>query len=209
MDAFIGMVSIFGFGYAPRNWAFCAGQMEQIAQNQALYSLLGSAYGGDDRTVYGIPDLRARVPVGSNDMGNPPGLTPIFRGQRSGNQTHTLDLDSLPRHSHVATFTPSGGGGGAVQVSIDVSTTDGDVSNATSGALLSQGKAGLNAAKIFQTSGSTSTVPLGGVSVSGGGGSGGTIDVNDTGDGSSFNILNPCLGMNYCMAMDGNYPPRN
>jgi len=80
-DPFIGEIRMVGFNFAPRGWALCDGQLLPISQNAALFSLLGTIYGGDGRTTFGLPDLRSRVPVHS---GQGPGLSSYSIGQRSG-----------------------------------------------------------------------------------------------------------------------------
>jgi microcystin-dependent protein len=85
-DPFIGEIIMFAGTFAPRGWAFCNGQILPISQNEALYSLLGTTYGGDGRTTFGLPDLRGRVPVGP---GTGPGLTPRQLGWQGGTETHS------------------------------------------------------------------------------------------------------------------------
>ncbi|MFQ3199286.1 MAG: microcystin-dependent protein [Oceanicoccus sp.] len=80
-DPFIGEIRMFASNFAPRSWAFCDGKILVINQNQALYSLLGTTYGGDGRTTFGLPDIRGRIPV---HTGTGPGLPPIRWGQKSG-----------------------------------------------------------------------------------------------------------------------------
>ncbi len=86
-----------GFNFAPRGWAFCDGQILPINQNQSLYSLLGTTYGGDGRTSFGLPDLRGRAPmhVGSSDGAF------HTEGQKSGEETHTLSGAEMPQHDHI------------------------------------------------------------------------------------------------------------
>jgi microcystin-dependent protein len=84
-EPFIGEIMIFAGNFAPRGWAFCDGQLLQIAQNSALFSLLGTTYGGDGRVTFGLPDLRGRAPI---HKGSAPGLTPRILGQRGGSETH-------------------------------------------------------------------------------------------------------------------------
>jgi microcystin-dependent protein len=85
IEPFIGEIMMVGFGFAPRGWALCDGQMLPIAQNTALFSLLGTTYGGDGRTTFALPDLRGRVPV---HVGSGPGLTTKTWGQRGGLEQH-------------------------------------------------------------------------------------------------------------------------
>lgn len=95
-EPFLAEVRIVGFNFAPRGWAFCDGQILPINQNQSLYSLLGTTYGGDGRTSFALPDLRGRVPmhVGSSD-----GAAHLL-GQKSGEETHTLSAAEMPQHDH-------------------------------------------------------------------------------------------------------------
>ena len=97
-EPFLAEVRIFGFNFPPRGWAFCDGQILPINQNQSLYSLLGTTYGGDGRTSFALPDIRSRVPihVGSSDGGTNHAL-----GQKTGEETHTLAANEMPTHSHV------------------------------------------------------------------------------------------------------------
>lgn len=96
-EPFLAEIRMVGFNFAPRGWAFCDGQILQIMQNQSLYSLLGTTYGGDGRTTFALPDLRGRVPihVGSNDSGSFHQL-----GERSGEEAHTLSGNEIPSHTH-------------------------------------------------------------------------------------------------------------
>jgi len=86
-EPFIGEIRMVGFTYAPEGWADCDGRLLQIAQYQALYALLGTTYGGDGRTTFGLPDLRGRVPI---NVGQGPGLTPRTQGQMGGQETVPL-----------------------------------------------------------------------------------------------------------------------
>ncbi len=102
MNPFIGQIIMFGGNFAPRGWALCDGQLLSIAQNTALFSILGTTYGGDGRTTFGLPDLRGRVAM---HAGNGPGLTPRRLGQKGGTETNTLNVTQLPSHNHLATGT--------------------------------------------------------------------------------------------------------
>jgi microcystin-dependent protein len=99
-DPFIGEIRIFAGNFAPRGWAFCSGQLLPIAQNTALFSLLGTTYGGDGRTTMGLPNLQGRVPL---HPGSGPGLTPRRLGERGGVQTATLTQAQMPSHTHAVT----------------------------------------------------------------------------------------------------------
>lgn len=97
-EPFLAEVRIVGFNFAPRGWAFCSGQILPINQNQALYSLLGTTYGGDGRTNFALPDLRGRVPI---HVGRSDGGVDYREGQKSGAETHTLNAAEMPNHTHV------------------------------------------------------------------------------------------------------------
>ena len=94
---FIGEIQLFGFNFAPRNFTTCSGQLLSISQYQALFSLLGTIYGGDGRTTFGLPDLRGRTPI---SFGQGPGLTNRVIGQRIGTETTTMTIANLPAHKH-------------------------------------------------------------------------------------------------------------
>jgi len=96
-DPFIAEIRIFAGNFAPRGWAFCQGQLFPISQNTALFSLVGTTYGGDGRTTLGLPNLQGRAPM---HPGNGPGLTSRRLGERSGNETITLTDAQIPSHNH-------------------------------------------------------------------------------------------------------------
>lgn len=98
-EPFLAEVRIVGFNFAPRGWAFCDGQILPINQNQSLYSLLGTTYGGDGRTSFALPDMRGRVPI---HVGASNG-TFHREGQKSGEETHTLAANEMPQHNHANT----------------------------------------------------------------------------------------------------------
>jgi microcystin-dependent protein len=99
-DPFIAEIRIVGFNFAPRGWAFCQGQLLPISQNTALFSLVGTIYGGDGRTTFGLPNLQDRMPM---HPGNGPGLSPRNLGEVVGNAAETLTTAQMPAHNHVVT----------------------------------------------------------------------------------------------------------
>jgi microcystin-dependent protein len=114
MEPFIGQIQAFGFNFAPRGWAQCNGQLLPISQNTALFSLLGTTYGGDGRTTFALPDLRGRSMV---NYGQGQGLNSIQIGQSGGNENTTLTVNNLPPHNH--------------PVQVNVNTANGEESTST------------------------------------------------------------------------------
>jgi microcystin-dependent protein len=98
-EPFLSEIRIMSFNFAPKGWAMCNGQLLPINQNQALFSLLGTTFGGDGRVNFGLPDLQGRVPI---HVGNGHTL-----GERGGEQSHTLSISELPTHSHTLNATSS------------------------------------------------------------------------------------------------------
>ena len=96
-EPFVGEIRMFAGNFAPRGWAYCDGQLLAVSQNDALFSLLGTIYGGDGRTTFGLPDLRGRIPI---HAGSGPGLSPRQLGAKSGVEKVTLTTDQLGAHTH-------------------------------------------------------------------------------------------------------------
>ena len=105
-DVYLGQIQAFGFSFAPRGWALCQGQLMNIQQNQALFALLGTTYGGNGTTTFGLPDLRGRV---SNSQGQGPGLANYTLGELSGSENVTLNQTQMPLHNHLITTNNSQG----------------------------------------------------------------------------------------------------
>ena len=96
-DPFIGEIRLFAGNFAPSGWAFCDGSIQSIAQNDVLFALIGTTYGGDGQNTFGLPDLRGRVPI---HQGQAPGLSPRFIGQLAGTVSVTLTGAQMPSHTH-------------------------------------------------------------------------------------------------------------
>jgi microcystin-dependent protein len=96
-NAFLGEIRAFPYNFAPRGWAFCNGQLLPISQNQALFSLLGTTYGGDGQITFALPDLRGRAAISS---GQGPGLSNYILGEETGTESVTLTTNQLPAHTH-------------------------------------------------------------------------------------------------------------
>ena len=182
MEPFIGMIVMFGGNFAPRSWAFCNGQLLPISQNTALFSILGTIYGGDGRTTFQLPDLRGRVPI---HPGNGPGLSNYVLGERGGTETVTLNTQQIPSHTHVLT------GGSA---SVNVNTGLGSESTPT-------GIIASNAGAFTEDPGSAQ---LGGVNYT-------QPVAQNTGLGGNLSHTNiqPFLCVHYIIALQGTFPSRN
>jgi len=100
MEFYIGSICTFGFNFAPVGWAMCNGQTLPISQYQALFTLIGTTYGGDGVSTFAVPDLRSRVPIG---VGQGPGLSNYALGQKAGNANLTLTTANLAAHTHPGT----------------------------------------------------------------------------------------------------------
>lgn len=181
MEPMIGEIRIFAGNFAPRSWAFCDGQLLAIAQNQALFSILGTTYGGDGRTTFALPDLRGRTAIGP---GNGPGLTPRPLGQKSGQETHNLTIQEMPSHNHVLT--------GGVSVGSNANAAP---SNEASGNTLGAG------ANIYNSDAADPGEDLGGVSS--------TLAVANNGGSQAHNNMQPYLAVYYIIALQGVFPSRN
>lgn len=141
-DPFLGMLAIFGFNFQPRGWAFCAGQLISIAQNSALFALLGTTFGGDGQNTFALPNMQSRIPVG---MGQGPGLSSYVIGQTGGTENVTLLSTQMPQHNHI--MTASG---------------DGPTQATASGAsLASEVRGGVNPMPIVYANGATTPVNMG------------------------------------------------
>jgi microcystin-dependent protein len=97
-EPFLGEIRMFGGNFAPTGWALCNGTLLSISQNQALFSILGTTFGGNGTTTFGLPDLQGRVPI---HFGQGPGLSPYVLGQVAGSESVTLNNTQLPSHNHI------------------------------------------------------------------------------------------------------------
>jgi microcystin-dependent protein len=126
MEGMIAEIRMFGGNFAPKNWAFCNGQTIQIASNTALFSILGTTYGGNGTTTFQLPNLQGRIPVGA---GQGPGLSYYVLGQVGGSESVTLNVNNLPAHTHSVIGTVTQGatanGGGDASPSGNYPANDG------------------------------------------------------------------------------------
>lgn len=192
-EPFLGEIRMVGFNFAPRGWAFCQGQTMSISQNTALFSLLGTTFGGDGVTTFKLPDYQGRSPVG---MGNGVGLTPIVQGEVSGAENVTLTSNQMPMHTHaVAQLTTS--------VAIPTNTTAGASKTPSNTSVLSTTNDTAAGAEvdIYSAGPGTSTLQPFNAPVTG--------QINPAGGSQPFPIRNPFLGTNFIIALEGIFPSRN
>lgn len=186
-EPFIGEIRIFGGDFAPRGWAFCSGQLLSISQNTALFSILGTTYGGDGRTTFQLPDLRGRTPICWGQGAN---LQDISLGQVGGLEAATLSLNELPAHSHE----------GKAQISIPAVASSSNVQSAPAattvlGPVSSSGRDGM----LYSTDApSTTLAPFDS-----------PVTVDPAGGGQPFATRSPYLGSNFIIALQGIFPSRN
>ncbi|MEG3178542.1 tail fiber protein [Sphingomonas sp. RB3P16] len=213
-DPFMGQIMQVGFNFAPIGWALAQGSLMAISQNSALFSLLGTTFGGDGIQTFGLPDTRGRMMLG---VGTAPGSQPIAWGERGGNANVTILPANMPAHTHPATFvgqqgtTTASGSLQAVEVPSGGSTQQ-TVSPSTGDRL----------GTTYDTSGNGSTITLyapasvagtpvnlGGLSVTGGAFTPqGTVTVGSAGNSVPTNVLNPYLGVYTIIATQGIFPSR-
>jgi microcystin-dependent protein len=184
MEGTIGEIRMFAGNFAPRNWAFCANQLLAISQNTALFSILGTTYGGNGTTTFALPDFRGRVAVGT---GQGPGLTNVVLGELAGSSSTTLTIPNMPAHNHTATL----------NASTVKATTQGPVAGAALGR--AQDSTGTIAPLIYTPVSSSPNVALDPASVA--------VGVN--GGSQPFSNLQPYLGMNYIICLFGIFPSRD
>jgi microcystin-dependent protein len=172
-DPFVAEIRIFPFNFAPKGWAFCDGQLLPLSQNTALFSLLGTTYGGDGKSTFALPNLQGSVPM---HPGQGPGLSQRFLGELGGTETVTLLLTEIPLHNHNLQCNNTGG------------NNTSPVGN-------------LWASGAFQRGGVNLYDPA----------SSGDMNLNavaPAGGGLPHNNMQPYLTVNFCIALQGVFPPR-
>jgi microcystin-dependent protein len=208
-DQYLGEIRMVGFGFAPYGWAQCSGQVMNINSNAALFSLLGTTFGGNGTSTFNLPNLQSRMPVG---VGTGTGLPTVNWGDNSGNYQVTVTQQQMPMHTHVATFTPTGGGTSPT-VTVQASTTAGSAPAAAGNYLAATAKftgGGLGVGDMWVNSPAPSTlVNIGGVTATGGTSGGGSVTNALTGGSQPVNIMNPYVGLYFVIALQGIFPTRN
>jgi len=182
MEGYIAEIRMFGGNFNPRFWAFCQGQLLSIAQNTALFSLLGTTYGGNGQTTFALPDLRGRSPFGT---GQGAGLPNITLGEISGSNAVTLTANNLPAHNHTVATTNLTVGAKAERAG----TTDSPVANYHSI---------LGGSSAYSTTSDVNMAPVNGSSVLG-----------STGGNQPVSVRSPYLGINFIICLQGIFPSRN
>jgi microcystin-dependent protein len=180
-EPFLSMIEAFGFNFAPQGWAQCGGQTLSIAQNQALFSLLGTTYGGNGTTTFNLPDLRGRIALG---FGQGQSLSSYNQGAAGGEEAHQLVSNEVPPHSHTANATNNGQANGT---------------NVPSGTVMMGSGYGIEANNPVENiySSAAPTVALGANAI-------GTAGGNQPHENRM-----PLLTINYCIALQGIFPSRN
>jgi microcystin-dependent protein len=212
MEPFIGEIKAVGFSYAPRGYAFCQGQLLSIAQNSALFSLLGVAFGGNGQVNFGLPNLGGRVPIG---QGQSPGTSNYVLGQLAGSESVTLTSGQMPAHNHTAvtTVTPDAAGLTATTTIHALTAPAAQVAIPT-GNFLTVGVTGGStpvALKPFGTTGTDTTMAAGMAVTTIGGTVSATAQTNVgvAGQNLPVSLLQPYVAVNYIIATDGVFPSRN
>ena len=175
---FIGSIVLFAGNFAPRGWALCQGQLLSISQNTALFSILGTTYGGNGQTTFALPDLRGRVPVGT---GQGLGMQPYELGEVAGSQTVTLTTQQMPQHNHF----------------VQVAGGNADTATATNNYLATANANYGGDPVTINTYNGTQTATLNPGSISA------------TGNNLPHDNMQPSLGLNYIIALQGIFPSRN
>jgi microcystin-dependent protein len=180
MEGYLAEVKLFAGNFEPKGWAFCNGQILAIAANTALFSLLGTTFGGNGQTTFGLPDLRGRVPI---SPGQGPGLPSVDPGEVSGEWNHTLNINEMPAHNHPA------------QGQINAQSGPGDAGGPTN----AYPAASTARDNIYNTGTFDTKMKSDGVQVT----------VGTSGGSQPHNNMQPYLGLNYIICTQGLYPSRN
>ncbi|TMM46132.1 phage tail protein [Qipengyuania marisflavi] len=180
---YLGETVIFGMNFCPRGWASASGQLLAISQNTALFSLLGTQYGGDGRTTFALPDLRGRATISYGQGG---GLSNYLIGQRGGQETVTLTEATIPAHTHIAS--------GSLSLRTSTGAPDTNDPNGAALATMPATQAGP------YTTGNRNRPGMPVV---------GQITLDATGGSQAHENRSPYLAMNWCIATQGLFPSRN
>ncbi len=187
MEGTIGEIRLFAANFAPKTWAFCQGQKLPINQNQALFSILGTTYGGDGVTTFALPDLRGRTAIG---QGQGPGLSFRTLGEMNGEATHTLLQTEMPQHNHASSITANANA--SMACLNDSATTESPDGNYI--ASIGQNQFSPNSDTVMGITPASVTA---------------NMQVGVAGASQPHQNMQPYLGMNYVICLLGMYPSRN
>lgn len=190
MENYLGEIRIVSFNFAPRGWALCAGQILSIAQNQALFSILGTTYGGNGINTFALPDLRGRGPI---HWGQGPGLASVTLGEAAGSAAVTLIATQVPAHTHPATFHNS---------TADIQGSAFDADSASP-------EGGYFAVPSGTTDKMYGAQANGKLSFSGEFQATGTGTLSNGGGNQPHNNMMPYLTLNFIIALQGVFPSQN
>jgi microcystin-dependent protein len=196
MEPYLASLLLFGGNFAIRGYATCMGQIISIAQNSALFSLLGTTYGGNGQTTFALPDLRGRAPIGT---GNAPGLGNYVLGQLAGTTSTTLTINNMPAHTHTADISTLAVAPQASTAAGTSNTPGNDMVPAVPPSIGS----GPNAQQVRTYGVKDGTATLFPSPVSG------NVAIGVTGGTQPFSIQNPYLAMTWLIATEGVFPSRN
>lgn len=195
-ESYIGSIMLFSGNYAIKYWAICAGQLLPINANQALFSILGTTYGGNGITTFALPDLRGRVPVG---IGQGPGLNNVDLGESGGINSLTLSTGNLPTHTHVPTVTAGTGTNPSATLN---AVSEAGTTMTPGGNYLSANRAIANAG--YHSSGTSVTLHADSIKITAP-----SVTLSTTGSSTPINLMQPYIGLNYIIALYGIYPSRD
>ncbi|WP_299312416.1 tail fiber protein [uncultured Aquimarina sp.] len=198
MEPFVGQIMAVGFNFAPRGWALCDGQLLPISQNSALFSLLGTIYGGDGRTTFALPDLRGRVSI---HQGGGPGLSNRRIGQKGGEETHTLNVPEMPSHNH----STSNNNATDQHLLLSAETAVNEIPETGDIPAVGNYTSGIATNNVRSFGPPTTGKIVNGQTLSGNAG----LNVLNNGGNQAHNNMQPYLTTNYIIALVGLFPSRS
>ncbi|MGQ7857369.1 phage tail protein [Pedobacter sp. WC2501] len=202
MEGTIAEVRIFAGDFAPRNWAFCQGQLLNVNSNQAVFAIVGTLYGGDGRSTFGLPDLRSRTVVGVGAGANLSVYTP---GQKIGVETVPLTVNQIPAHTHTATVTP-GTGNGIGNATFYANPGGGTQDNGLNAFISKDGSGQLT---NYATGGTLSALDNNCIQVTNVNIPNPTVALQPAGASAGHNNIMPSIALNYIICIQGYFPSRN
>ena len=203
---FLGEVKMFAGNFTPRGWALCQGQLLPIAQNQALFSILGTLYGGDGRTTFALPDYRGRIARGT---GNGPGLDPAPISQKGGIEYKTLNVLEMPAHNHTAVFNSNQVAPAQITIAIPAVEDSGNTSEVGPGVSFAIPEVETSGQGVNMYSTATPDTTLKPFTTTASVNVGGTVTVGTAGGSRAFDIRQPFTTINYIICIEGVFPSRN